>query len=188
MARIAAKLCENAFQTIPDVSFFDANNFFSTKFADRKFCFLLIWCGFQGSTAERTSKPVSASNFALDRLILRSVRPKNYENCVFCSSSNTKGALLRAQELLFFEHENCSSSSTRIVLLRTRELLFFEHENCSSLNKRIDRRRTQELYFVEHQNCIDAWIREVLGRVYITCKTIQGTSRKSVAILVQDSA
>ena len=41
------------------------------------FHFLQIWCGFWGATAERTSKSDSSSNFALDRLIQRSVRPKN---------------------------------------------------------------------------------------------------------------
>ena len=50
---------------------------FSAKFLDRKFRFSLFWCGFRESTAKRTSKSASSSNFALDGLIQRSVRPKN---------------------------------------------------------------------------------------------------------------
>ena len=77
LAWIGAKLCQNAFQTIPNVSFFDAGIFFSANFLDRKFRFSSIWRGFRESTAERTSKSDSSSNFALDGLIQRSVRPKN---------------------------------------------------------------------------------------------------------------
>ena len=56
LARTATKLWENVFQTIPDVSFFDAKNFFSAKFSDEKFRFLWIWHGFGRATAKRTSK------------------------------------------------------------------------------------------------------------------------------------
>ena len=76
MARIGAKLCQNAFQTIPNVSFFDAEKFFSAKISDQKFWFSLIWRGFGRATAERMSKSACSSNFALDRLIERPVRPK----------------------------------------------------------------------------------------------------------------
>ena len=76
MARIATKLCQNAFQTILDVSFFDAEKKFSAKISDQNFCFLLSWRDFGGATAEWTSKSACPSNFALDRLIERSVRPK----------------------------------------------------------------------------------------------------------------
>ena len=79
MARIGAKLCQNAFRTILNVSSFDAEKKKSAKFSDHNFRFSLIWRGFGRSTAERTSKSASTSNFALDRLILRSVRPKNPE-------------------------------------------------------------------------------------------------------------
>ena len=58
---------------------FSRRKIFSAKFSDQKFRFSLIWRGFGRSTAERTSKSASTSNFALDRLILRSVRPKNPE-------------------------------------------------------------------------------------------------------------
>ena len=54
-------------------------NKFSAKISDQNFGFSLILRGFGRSTAERTSKSASTSNFALDRLILRSVRPKNLE-------------------------------------------------------------------------------------------------------------
>ena len=79
MARIGAKLCQNAFRTILHVSSFDAEKLFSAKFSDHNFRFSLIWRGFGRSTAERTSKSASTSNFALDRLILRSARRKNPE-------------------------------------------------------------------------------------------------------------
>ena len=48
----------------------------TTKILDRKFRFLPIWRDFGGATAERMSKSACPSNFALDRLIERSVRPK----------------------------------------------------------------------------------------------------------------
>ena len=49
----------------------------SAKFSDQKNRFSLVWCGFGGATAERTSKSASSSNFALDGLNERSVRSKN---------------------------------------------------------------------------------------------------------------
>ena len=49
------------------------------KILDQKFRFSSIWRGFGGATAERTSKSASTSNFALDTVIERSVRPKNYK-------------------------------------------------------------------------------------------------------------
>ena len=39
LARIATKLCENAFQTIPDVSLFDAKIFFGENFRIENFVF-----------------------------------------------------------------------------------------------------------------------------------------------------
>ena len=50
---------------------------FFLKIADQKFRFSLIWRVFWRATAERTSKSACSSNFALDRLTERSVRPKN---------------------------------------------------------------------------------------------------------------
>ncbi len=75
-APIGLKLCQNAFQTIPDVSFFDAEKKISAKFSDRKISFSMFWLGFSGATAKRTSKSDSASNFAPDTAFLRSVRLK----------------------------------------------------------------------------------------------------------------
>ena len=66
MARIGAKLCQNAFQRIPDVSFFDAQKKVFGENSDREFRFSQIWCGFRRATAERTSKSACSSNFALD--------------------------------------------------------------------------------------------------------------------------
>ena len=76
MARIGAKLWENAFQTIPVVQFFDVGKKKRRFFFDRKFSFWSIWPSFGGARAKRTSKSSSASNFAPDTPILRSVPPK----------------------------------------------------------------------------------------------------------------
>ena len=73
-APIGFKLRQNAFRTIPGVSFFDGDFVFSATNLDRNFSFSLFWPGFGGATA--TSKSDSASNVALDTSILRSVRPK----------------------------------------------------------------------------------------------------------------
>ena len=54
-----------------------AENLFSVKFSNQYFRFSLTWRGFGRSTAERPSKSASSSNFALDKLIQRSLRPKN---------------------------------------------------------------------------------------------------------------
>ena len=80
MARTPAKLWENAFQTIPDVSFFDVGKIFSTTFLDRDLSFSLILWVFGGARAKRTSPSTSTSNFALEPPILRSVRLKIIEN------------------------------------------------------------------------------------------------------------
>ena len=58
----------------------------SAKISDRKFRFLRIWRGFGRATAKQTSKSASGSNFASDRLILRSVRPNIVKNNI-CSRS-----------------------------------------------------------------------------------------------------
>ena len=76
MARTATKLWENTFQTIPHVSFFDAEVFLPAKIFNQQISFSSIWQGFRAATAKRTSKSDSASNFAQDRPILGSVRPK----------------------------------------------------------------------------------------------------------------
>ena len=83
MARIDMKLCQNAFQTIPDVSFFEAKKKMSAKISDQQFYFSLSWRHFGGATIFRTSKSVSSSNFALDKLFQRSVRPKKLGFGVF---------------------------------------------------------------------------------------------------------
>ena len=88
---MGAKLCQHAFQTLPNVTFFDANFFFSTKFLDRKFRFSPRRRGFGRPTSKRTSKSAFSSNFALDRLILRSVRPNFIEN-MFCTAAKEGGA------------------------------------------------------------------------------------------------
>ena len=62
MARTAAKLWENAFQTIPDVSFFDAEKIFSRKFFGKNFVFFDIFARFLRSYA----KTDVASNFLVN--------------------------------------------------------------------------------------------------------------------------
>ena len=76
MARTGSKLGQNAFQAIPDVSFFDGDENFSAKFSVKKFSFSLFWRGFGEPMEKWTSKSASASNFAPDAPILRSVRPE----------------------------------------------------------------------------------------------------------------
>ena len=76
MARIGAKLGQNSFQTIPDISFFDAPNKFPAKNLDHQIRFSLFLRGFGAARGKRTSKSASASNFAPDAPILRSVRPE----------------------------------------------------------------------------------------------------------------
>ena len=46
MARIGAKLCQNGFQRIPGVSFFDAEECFSAKVSEPKASLSQIWRGF----------------------------------------------------------------------------------------------------------------------------------------------
>ena len=50
MAPIGAKLCQNAFQTIPDIWFFDALKIFSMKFLDRKWSIKSKIVRFGGAT------------------------------------------------------------------------------------------------------------------------------------------
>ena len=79
MAPIGAKLCQNAFQTIPIKSIFD-DFFFRRKFLASDNMFLPFRSNFGGRTGKRTSKSNSSQLFALDAHILSSVRPKNDQN------------------------------------------------------------------------------------------------------------
>ena len=81
------KLGSDRYETLPKRVSDDSRRFifrhrkiFVAEILDRKIRFLQIWRVFRGSTAKRTSKSSSASNFALDRLILRSVRPNIVKN------------------------------------------------------------------------------------------------------------
>ena len=80
MAPIGAKLCQNAFQTIPIVSIFDEKTKNLARFFGLDNRFTPFWCNFGGSAHKRTSKSSSSQFFALDAPILRSVRPKNIKN------------------------------------------------------------------------------------------------------------
>ena len=80
MAPIGAKRCQNAFQTIPVVSIFGEKQNKSARFFGLENRFTPFWTNFGGSTDKRTSKSTSSQFFALDALIMRSVRPKNVKN------------------------------------------------------------------------------------------------------------
>ena len=79
-APIGAKIWENAFQTIPNISFFHAEKKMWRKFSVRKNSFLRFLLGFCGFGGLWTSKSASASNFALDTLNISSMRPKIIKN------------------------------------------------------------------------------------------------------------
>ena len=70
-----AKLCQNAFQTIPKQKKLTQKIF--RKLSYRKSTYS---CRFRGATAEQTSKSTSPSNFASETPLLRSVRPKLMKN------------------------------------------------------------------------------------------------------------
>ena len=52
MARIGTKLCQNAFQTIPNVSFFDVQKFFFSDFFGFGNPFFDIFAAFWGISAK----------------------------------------------------------------------------------------------------------------------------------------
>ena len=81
MARIGTKLCQNAFQTIPDISIFGEKKNFLTKVFGLENRFSPFWADFGGSTSKWTSKSGPSHFFALDEPILRSVRPKTSKIC-----------------------------------------------------------------------------------------------------------
>ena len=79
MAPIGLKLCQNAFQTIPDVSFFDVKKFFfqnflSDFFFDLFFSFSPFSTDFGGARLFWTSKSSSWRHFAADGWVLRPIR------------------------------------------------------------------------------------------------------------------
>ena len=86
--RFPVKLGSDRRETLPErvssdfgrVIFRRQKKNFGAKISDENFCFLPIWRGFWRATAKRTSKSASGSNFAPDRLILRSVRPNIVKN------------------------------------------------------------------------------------------------------------
>ena len=74
-APIGAKLCENAFQTIPVNSIFGEQKILSTKCFGLGRHFLRSLASFGGLGGLRNSKSTSSHFFALDAPILGSVRP-----------------------------------------------------------------------------------------------------------------
>ena len=75
------RMCSNAFGCVPMRS--DTFGKFRICFAKsaQKTRFLQFWQGFGWARGKRTSKSASASNFAQDTSILRSVRPKIVMDC-----------------------------------------------------------------------------------------------------------
>ena len=73
--RSASDFGKTRFRRFPTFHFSTPKIFFRQNFRTKNFSFLLIRLGFGRSTEKRTSKSAYASNFAPDRLILRSVRP-----------------------------------------------------------------------------------------------------------------
>ena len=69
IARTAAKLCQNAFQTIPNISFFDSRKTNRRKFQSENVVCSAFWLGFGGPMAKRTwandSLPVSYTHLTL---------------------------------------------------------------------------------------------------------------------------
>ena len=109
LAPIGTKLRENAFRTICNFRFFDAEKFFSENFSQNFFGFSWFSADFGPIFNFSTSKSASTSNFASDTPFLRSVRPK----IGVSSSSNTRSVLPRTQGTSFFEHKECLFSNTR---------------------------------------------------------------------------
>ena len=101
----------------------------SAKISDEIFCFLLIWCGFGRATAKRTSKSASGSNFAPDRLILRSVRTNIVKN---------GGGRIQMVSLQKVRH-NVNPSSEYLYLMNER--LTDQHSN--QLRERTSERRCE---------------------------------------------
>ena len=87
MAPINAKLCQNAFQTIPVKSIFGEKKN-SARFVGLRNRFTPFWPSFGGSTEKRTSTANSSQFFALDALILRFCTTKNRQKYVGVRSSN----------------------------------------------------------------------------------------------------
>ena len=80
MAPIGAKLCQNAFQTIPVKSIFRRKKIFPRKLFGVRQHFLLLRASFRGRTGKRVSKSNPSHFFASSAPIMRSVRPKIGEN------------------------------------------------------------------------------------------------------------
>ena len=129
LARIGAKICQNAFRTIPKILFFDAKKIFFAKIFGSKILFSQILRGFGRRTAKRTAPSARASNFALDVFLPRSVQPEFHPitSCTVPSASTCPPwepphVLRGNQEIFRLEHRRCLDSNTGHLLIRTREM------------------------------------------------------------------
>ena len=120
LARIGAKICENAFRTISEILFFDPEKIAFEKFSHRNNYFSQILRGFGRRTAKRTAPSARASNFVLDTLILRSVRPKFHP-----ITSHTV-----RRHMSFMGNSACSPWEPPCALLENQQMSSVETRNC----------------------------------------------------------
>ena len=117
-ARNFAKTRFRRFRTFRFSTVLDSTpkNIFRRKYLS-KFSFSSVWRGFWRATTEWTSKSTSLTNFALNGLILRSVRPKNLGFCEILGDPKTKftGLLVRSP----FPGQNQITSLISILLCRS---------------------------------------------------------------------
>ena len=136
--------------------------------------FSRILRGFGRRTAKRTAPSARASNFALDALILRSVRPKFHPirsrtvrqhmssvGTRTCLDWNTRDVVVRTQEISWFEHTKSLDSNTGNLLSRTHEIFWFDHKKSFESNARHLLSRTQEIFWVEQKKFLDSNTRNV---------------------------
>ena len=100
----SAGIRDNAFQTIPGISFFGTEFFCCEIFRSEKVVFLrysLEFCGFRYQWA---SPSASSSNFALDTLIMSSVQPKIIECKTIMCLAKTSSCLAKTHLRLAATH------------------------------------------------------------------------------------
>ena len=105
-----AKLCQNAFQTIPVNSIFGEKHFFSTICFRVGHRFSSFWASFGASTGKRTSPSTSPQFFALDAAIMRSVRPKIDEKLAVGACTGVGGRGWVGGQVLILDSSNAFRS------------------------------------------------------------------------------
>ena len=137
---------ENLRKCVSDVLQF----FFRAIFSDRKYYFLQILRGFGRCTAKRTAPSARASNFALDSLLLKSVRPKFHPipSCTVCqhvSSLGTTICLIWEPTHVLRENQHMSSWEPTHVLLENEHTCSVGTRKCLEWNTRDVFSGTQEM-------------------------------------------